>query len=173
MKKLKYLLLPIAFLFILQSNSVAQANYNFAAGLRAAWGAALTGKKFINDNAAIEGIVNYRRWSYLSSFNYTRVTVTGVYQYHNEWEDVLEGLSWYYGGGAFVGFYGGSDWDAFDGSDDGSTFIGLVGNIGLDYTFADFPINLSVDWMPGFGLAGYGSGFSGEQGGFAIRYIFN
>jgi len=148
----------------------AQSDYSTAVGLRAAWGIALTGKKFINDNAAIEGILHYRRWGYFS-YNYNRVTIMGLYQHHNRLDDVIPGLAWYFGGGAFVGFYGG-DFDFVDGSDDGSTYLGIAGNLGVDYKFEEFPINVSVDWIPAFAFSGFGNGFGGESGGVAIRYTF-
>jgi hypothetical protein len=171
MKTIKSLAAALMMILLCSNVSHAQTEYDASVGLRAAWGFAVTGKKFISDQGAIEGIVNYRRWGFLGSFSYSRITITGLYQHHNPLDDVIPGLSWYYGGGAFVGFYGGSDWDAFDGSNDGSTYFGIAGNLGVDYAFEGIPLNISVDWIPGIGISGYGSGFGGEGGGVAVRYI--
>ncbi|MCU7550259.1 hypothetical protein OCK74_14145 [Chitinophagaceae bacterium LB-8] len=45
------------------------------------------------------------------------------------------GLTWFYGGGAYVGF-------------GDNRYFGGQGVIGLDYKFQDVPINASLDWKP-------------------------
>jgi hypothetical protein len=165
--KLKNLI--ILALIALSANIHAQS-YKAAAGLRLAWGWGLTGKFFTNDRAAIEGILNYRNYSYLDlGYNYLRIT--GLYELHNDLSSTAQGLTWYYGGGAFVGFYGGHFNDFYTGSKS-TTYIGIAGCLGLDYKFKDTPINLSVDWIPSFVITGYGDGFTGENGGIAVRYTF-
>ena len=47
-----------------------------------------------------------------------------------------------------------------------------AGNIGLDYKFANTPINLSLDWIPTYWLTGYYDGFGSAIGGLAVRYTF-
>jgi hypothetical protein len=145
-------------------------DYKSAIGLRAAWGWGLTGKFFIKEHHAIEGILRYRSYG-VPGYDYNYLSVTGLYQVHNNLENVTPGLFWYYGGGAFVGFYGG-DFDDYYTGDESATYIGLALCLGLDYKFETAPINLSLDWMPAFVLTGYGNGFAGEGGGFAIRYTF-
>ena len=81
---------------------------------------------------------------------------------------MLAGLYWYYGGGVNFTTYSG-DFD-YPGSDL-DAFFGIAGNLGLDYKFDDYPINVSVDWIPVLGFGGYG--FGGEGGGVAVRYTFN
>ncbi len=144
-------------------------DYQTAIGLRAGWGVSLTGKHFINDNHAIEGILNYRSFGGFGvSWGWMRIS--GLYLVHQPLDDVIDGLGWYYGGGAYVGFWTG-DFDFGVRSDRNSTFIGISGALGLDYTFADVPLNVSVDWIPSFRLTGGGTGFTGEVGGLAVRYI--
>ena len=143
-------------------------DYQTAIGLRLAWGVSATGKHFINDQHAIEGILNYRSFGF-GAFSYGWMRINGLYQVHNDLSDVMDGLAWYWGGGAYIGFYTGS-WD-FPGSRFNSTFGGLSGNLGLDYTIPNTPVNVSVDWIPSFRLFGGGTGFVGESGGIAVRYI--
>lgn len=152
--------------FSTQANS--QVYYEKAVGLRFAWGIGVTGKYFLNDNAAIEGIVRYRDFG-SGVYDFFWLNIQGLYEIHKPLEDVADGLQWYYGGGAYVGFYGG-DFD-YPGSDFDRTFVGISGVLGLDYKFANVPINLSVDWIPSFQLVG-GTGFTGESGGLAARYTF-
>ena len=152
--------------FLLNFQAEAQP-YENAVGLRASWGFGGTFKHFLNESAAIEGILNYRNFGVLS-LDWSYVQVTGLYQVHKDLSNVFDGLQYYYGGGAFIGFWGGDFLNRIDGD---QTYIGIVGNLGLDYAFADLPINLSVDWIPGISLVG-GGGFLGTAGGLAIRYYF-
>lgn len=164
----KIFMLCLLFGIGLSTQGNSQVYYEKAVGLKLAWGLGLTGKYFLNDNAAIEGIVRYRDFGF-GSFNYYWLTVQGLYEIHKPLESVADGLQWYYGGGAYVGFYGG-DFD-YPGSDFDQTFIGISGALGLDYKFANVPINVSVDWIPSFQIVG-GTGFTGESGGLAVRYTF-
>ena len=164
MKKLLFAFALTGFIFSYQAHGQAYEN---AVGLRASWGFGGTFKHFLNESAAIEGILNYRSFGVLS-INWSYVQVTGIYQVHNDLSQVFDGLQWYYGGGGFVGFWGGDFNNRIDGD---QTYVGIVGNIGLDYAFPDIPLNLSVDWIPSISLAG-GGGFLGEAGGLAIRYYF-
>jgi hypothetical protein len=70
----------------------------------------------------------------------------------------VEGLSWYAGAGAYMFIA-----DPF--------FFGVVGEIGLEYKFADAPISAGLDWRPALNLIDevhlYGKGF-----GLNIRYVF-
>jgi hypothetical protein len=130
------------------------SSYTTAVGLKFYPGA-LTVKHFINDGAAIEGI------GYFASYGFR---ITGLYEFHHDISDV-EGLKWYVGPGAHVGFY--------DTRYGGGAGIGIDGVLGLDYKFQGAPINASVDWQPSFefGSNGY-NGFVGGWGGLAIRYTF-
>lgn len=77
-----------------------------------------------NNNRAIEGILNLR----------DPISAAVLYEVFNPIKAV-DHLSWYYGGGAFVGFRG------FDN-------LGVTGIAGVDYQFSEVPINLSIDWKP-------------------------
>lgn len=162
---MKYFL-TIAILISLFISDVSSQNYKTAAGLRAVWGLGLTGKHFINENSAAELIINNQGFG-LIGFRYRFTRITALYEIHNALDDQLEGLSWYYGGGVFAGFFSG----AFSDFVQNRTQVGLTGVLGLDYKFEDLPINVSLDWMPGFSLTG-GTGFVGRAGGLAIRYVF-
>lgn len=167
-------LFTIVFALVLFSAPFAESkaqkvtDYETAVGLRLAWGISATGKHFINDAHAIEGILNYRSFGF-GSFNYGWMRITGLYLVHNDLSEVMDNLSWYWGGGAYVGFYTG-DFD-YSGSRFKSTFIGISGAIGLDYSLPNTPVNVSLDWIPSFRVTGGGNGFSGESGGIAVRYI--
>jgi len=47
----------------------------------------------------------------------------------------------------------------------------MDGILGLEYTFSEAPINLSLDWKPEIELTPY-NGFIPGEGGFSVRYVF-
>jgi outer membrane protein W len=156
MKNLFFILL-FCLVGILQSNA---QEYQSAIGLRLGYPTSITYKHFINDRGAVEAFLGARVYS---TYRWTNIGL--AYQHHTVIPDV-SGLKWYYGGGASLFFW---NYDkGFDG--DGNLSIGVLGVLGLDYKFADHPINLSVDWMPLIFLNGYGSGFGGGYGALSARY---
>ncbi len=85
---------------------------------------AITGKYFITDYSAVEGIVSFG----------SRFGAGALLELHKSFN--IPGLSWMYGAGAYVGFQ------------DKNTYLGPTGILGLDYKFHEVPINLSLDWKP-------------------------
>lgn len=154
----KILMTAIAMICIV-TYSNAQ-DYNTGIGFRGGLSNGLTVKQFIGRNTAIEGILT-TRWS---GFN-----ITGLYEIHDQAFQV-EGLNWYYGFGAHIGFWNGDNvsW-ATDNAN--YTVIGIDGIIGLEYNFENIPFNISIDWKPEMNLIGY-SGFWGDGGALSIRYVF-
>lgn len=162
MKKILFIFL---FAFACVFAAQAQQNYKSAIGLRLGYPLSVSYKTFISEPGAIEVFAGFRSWSYYSWFN-----VGGLYQHHFAIPSV-QGLDWYVGGGASAYFWNFKD--QFVGDNGTSTTFGILGNIGLDYKFANAPVNISVDWMPAFFVNGYGNGFGGGYGGLAVRYTLN
>lgn len=159
---MKKIALLFSMLFVMAFAHQANAqNYDKAIGLRLGYPLAASFKFFVSEPGAIEIYAGYR--SYGIGYNY--FNVGAMYQYHKPISSV-DGLSWYFGGGASVWFF---SYDFV--TDEGSTGIAINGVLGLDYKFADAPFNLSVDWMPTVLLAGYGTGFAGGYGALAARYV--
>ena len=98
------------------------------------------------------------------------INVGALYQHHTPIASV-DGLKWYVGGGASAWIWT-YDKDYNFGSDYNNINLGIMGCLGLDYKFADFPINLSVDWVPTFvvGNSFYSNGFGVGYGALAARY---
>lgn len=146
--------------------------YKSAIGLRLGRPNSISFKHFLSERNAFEIFLGYRRFS--SYVNY--LNAGALYQVHNPISGV-EGLRWYYGGGAAVYFWNYDD-DFFVGNEYNSLNVGILGNLGLDYKFADAPINASLDWVPAFVFGddygdGYGGGFGAGYGALSIRYTFN
>ncbi|MBK9567400.1 MAG: hypothetical protein IPO37_20190 [Saprospiraceae bacterium] len=81
-------------------------------------------------------------------------------------------MTWYWGfGGSFT------TWDYGIAGLDNYYEVGVSGVLGLDYSFDDIPLNLSVDWAPTFVLldswdsTGSYNRFRGGYGALTARYI--
>lgn len=136
-----------------QSSSTNSSSYTTALGVKVWDGAGISFKHFFNDRHAGELIGYFWR---------DGVRITGLYEIHGDFQGA-QGLKWYIGPGAHIGFYN---------SDYGNgTFAGIDGVIGLDYKFNGAPINISLDWQPSFEF-GDGRGFTGSWGGLGVRYTF-
>jgi hypothetical protein len=145
------LLLSVTFVFAQKNNS---SNYTNAIGLKF-YPTGITFKHFFNEKNSGE-LIGY-------FYNYgTRIT--GLYEINFD-ISAVDGLGWYVGPGAHIGF--------FDTKHGGGTSLGVDGVIGLDYKFSEIPLNLSLDFQPSFELSTYygDNRFSG-WGGLGIRYTF-
>lgn len=157
---MKKIIFSLAILLGFSSISFAQQNYKTAIGLRGGYGSGLTVKHFIKTNHALEGIVN----SYWGG----GAVITGLYEVHMGGIDE-PGFAWYYGGGAHIGFWGNGVVNRFDNTYNGDATIGLDGIIGIEYTFDEIPLNLSLDWKPSIDLIGYQK-FWGNEFALSVRF---
>ncbi len=135
-----------------QKNS-SSYDYKTAIGVKF-YPTGITLKHFISQRTALEGIAYF--WN-------KGTRITGLYEIHHDIEGV-NGLRWYIGPGAHVGFYNDKKYYG------GATYVGVDGVLGLDYKLKGAPLNLSLDWQPSFEF-GDGAGFSGSWGGLSIRYV--
>jgi hypothetical protein len=72
----------------------------------------------------------------------TVFSLNGIYHWTNDLSDWADGLSWYYGPGATLGFV------RYNNIQDVSRLaLGVVGQIGLEYNF-NFPLQLTADFRP-------------------------
>jgi hypothetical protein len=159
-KMMKKILLTLIVIVTMTAFSNAQ-EYQTAAGVRGGLSNGLTIKHFLGGKSAVEGIV-MTRWQ--------GINVTGLYELHKWMAFGVDRLNWYYGVGGHIGFWNGT-YTTWGTSGTAYTVIGIDGIIGLEYTFEEIPINLSVDWKPALNLVGY-SGFWADGGAFSARYVF-
>lgn len=99
-----------------------------------------------------------------NNWKYQHLAISGIY--HWVW-NLTEGLNWFIGPGAQLGFYD----DYYDNDSGGGIAIG--GQIGLEYDFNQhgLPIQMGLDARPMWNFIGYYSGFGGGSA-FSIRYTF-
>lgn len=145
-------------------------DYNTGIGVRfGGLTSGLTVKHFVNSSSAVEGI---------ASFGYRSFLITGLYEKQKPIADAA-GLSWFYGGGAHIGFfdYGGYYRSYRDNRvyyvsypGDHAAVFGVDFIIGLDYKFNNAPLNLGLDLKP---FIDFYSGSSGYfDGALSFRFVF-
>lgn len=160
--KFKLFLFIIAFFFF-ESAAKAQL-YDAVAGIRLGVPTSLSYKKIINENKAIEGYFGTR-----GKDSYRFVNISGAYQIIQPIDiGGIEELYYYYGVGASVYF-----WSFKEDGPNQSVTPGIQGYLGLEYTFEDNPINLTLDWIPSLFLSGHLSGLRGGYLAVGVRYVLS
>jgi hypothetical protein len=159
---------PLFLLVLVMQVSCGQIAYEKSAGIKLGYGLGITGKYAMYNDDAIEVIINIDNESE-RQFDYTSIRFTGLYEIYNDLSYVTDGLTWYFGAGPHLGFLGG-DYEDVD-SDFASLYLGLTLVGGLDYSFRDTPINLSLDWTPRINILGGQPLFDSAGGFLSVRYI--
>lgn len=160
MKKILFIVCIIIITTTVHAQKMAMgSSYKTAIGVKVYPGA-ISAKTFIKDDVALEGLLYF--WNY-------GTRITGLYEIHGNINGV-DGLKYYLGPGAHLGFWNNSWKDHYPGRSDGVMF-GVDGVIGLDYKITGAPINVSLDWQPSFNFVGYNY-FEGGWGGLGVRYAF-
>ena len=107
----------------------------------------------MNPKLAVEGLFTFDK----------RPAIGALLEIHNDMPST-EGLKWFYGAGAYLGFD--SDKTHTD-----RALMGGQGIIGLDYKFANLPLNLTLDWKPELNIID-NINFEPAAVGFTIRFTF-
>ncbi len=132
--------------------------YRTAAGIRIGNSSGITGKMGLGGKLALEGALT-TRWD--------GVNLTVLAEVANPIADT-QGLGWYLGGGAHVGYWD----DPEDPEKNNRFFIGVDGIVGMEYTFSDIPLNLSLDWKPMFNILS-STYFAWDEFALSVRYVIN
>ncbi|HMP31537.1 MAG TPA: hypothetical protein PKD85_18185 [Saprospiraceae bacterium] len=139
-------------------------DYKSSVGGKLGYGLVGSYKTFLNEKSAVELFGGLRGFG-------GGLVVGGFYQIHKD-IPTIDNLRWFIGGGASF-----STWTFIAGS--GYTEITGHFDIGLEYTFDDLPLNISVDYAPGVVLVdtykysgSYGR-FRGGYGALTVRYILD
>jgi hypothetical protein len=149
MKKAGFIFLVVS--IALCSWSKAAAQYKTALGVRlsskdAIVNNSITFKQFLGRGTAIEALLSFG----------DPVALGLLLEKHRP--VLLPGLSFFYGGGGYVGFSSPKN-------------IGLLGIVGVDYALPGIPLNLSFDWKPELNLFKETT-FEPAALGLSMRFIF-
>ena len=175
MKKISVVFL---FLFVLGINNSNAQEYKAGIGLRGGWSSGITGKYFIKDSRAVEVILS-------SGYRYRGFQITGLYEIHKPAfaKNNVEGLFWFFGGGAhFGGGYRYEHWHNNGGGPLGGggyyhehdyVAFGIDGIFGIEFKIPDLPVTVGADVKPFFDFvtdrdAPYGFWDSA----LSVRYVF-
>lgn len=120
-----------------------QKPYKAAVGIRLSSSPAVVNNSisfryFFKENQAIEALVSLG----------DPIAFGALYQIHNPL--AVEGLNWFYGGGAYLGFE--KYYHTTKNKDVTEPNVGAQGVVGLDYKFTGIPLNISLDWKPELNL---------------------
>ena len=172
MKRSIYYLIILAAFGLVTTKASAQTapnatsnSYQIAAGLKfGGYESGISGKYFINNNTAIEGILGFREKG---------VVVTGLYEIHQVAFNV-PALKFYYGFGAHIGGVGKGNYNLFNRDPrvyaNNQILFGVDGVIGLEYKIPKAPIAVSLDLNPRIELAT--GPFVDIAPGLGIKYTF-
>ena len=86
-------------------------------------------------------------------------SVAAIYQWVWDLSVLSDGFKWYAGPGACASFF------------KGGANIGVVGNVGIEYNF-NIPLQLSLDFRPGWYFFKGGNDFGWGGVGLGVRYKF-
>lgn len=157
------LFILLACFFLVATTQVQGQNYNSAIGVKLGYGLIASYKKFLNEKAAVD-IFGGIRWGGLAAGVY--------YELHYDISG-LDRLQWYWGGGATF------TTRTYGVTNEGYYELGVSGVLGLDYSFENIPLNLSVDWAPtvvllnSYTFGGHYGRFRSGFGALTARYILN
>ncbi len=141
----------ISLLFFFFSSKVCSQDYKTGLGVRLSpQFNCIDIKHFFSEKIAVEGMLNVVQG---------QATVVVLAEFSKNFSQQA-GLNWYWGLGGAVRLPG-----------EANIVVSADGILGLGYTFAGAPVNLSLDWKPAVeiinGSRSYPSGF-----GLAVRYVF-
>jgi len=151
-------------LVIINMSAIAQVNEN-AIGLRFAggnyFGTEISYQKGLSDLNRFEANLGFYSYSDGSGFN-----VAGIYQW--VW-NIDGGFNWYAGPGAELGSW--SYKSSATNKGDSGFYLGVGGQIGIEYNFEEIPLNLSIDTRPMIGLINSYNDFNFALA-LGVRYVF-
>jgi hypothetical protein len=159
--KTKFFSFLLVFFFFIGVNHAQ--DYKSAIGAKLGYGLVGSYKTFLSESAAVDLFGGIRFGGGLA---------LGAYYLKHKPIAAVDRLKWYWGfGGSYTTWTYGLSNNYYE--------LGASGVLGLDYSFDDLPLNLSVDWAPTFVILDsydYGGNydrFRGGYGAFTARYILN
>lgn len=156
--------LLISILIMLTCFTSNAQQYNTAVGIKGDWSnlnvglGVLSVKHFFNSPNAIDASIGFgRRYGWLNVMYESNQPFIGE-------------TDWYFGVGADFGIWNTNYDGRYESTERSGTWIGINSNLGIEYTFQDFPINLAFDMGPTLRIAPDVK--LGILAGFALRYAF-
>ncbi len=166
MKTLKIILISLAFIIPIAGKASGQSltgNYHVALGLRAGETSGATVKFGIRNSSSIELLAGF--WS-------DWLSLTGLYE-KNVPAFNVEGMRWYYGGGAHVAFVTRTYYNEGRYYNRGQDYaLGIDGTVGIEYKIPPIPFAISVDIKPFMEFYRNGDLNLGVDPGIGVKFTF-
>ena len=159
----KIAIVAVAFLGgILFFNKTSAQDYKTAIGIRLSSAAPIVNnsvsvKQFVSEKLAIEGLLSFG----------DPLALGLTAQIHGPLS--APGLKYFYGAGGYLGFI--KTYDPNKLRNETNVNIGAQGVVGLDYKFANVPLNISLDWKPELNIVS-DINFEPAAIGFTARFTF-
>lgn len=158
----KTAVLFIVFACIAATENASAQDYKTALGVRLSSAAPMVNnsisiKQFISDKTAIEGHFSFG----------DPLALGALVEFHKPLS--AAGLTYFYGGGGYIAFVKTTNTATNKTKTDPN--FGAQGVIGLDYKFANAPLNISLDWKPELNIVS-DINFEPAAIGFTARFTF-
>jgi hypothetical protein len=133
--------------FLLLCPYIYSQNYTRSAGLRAGTALSFTYRQYIDEESAVEAVINYARRG-------LRLAVLKQH-FRPAFYEITDNLTFAYGYGAHIGLYYTNRFKILNKSYKleewrFSPVFGLDGHLGLEYNIREFPVILGIDIKPYF-----------------------
>jgi hypothetical protein len=144
------------------ATTVSAQDYKTALGVRLSSSSAMVNnsislKHFLNEKTAVEALFSFG----------DPLALGALVEMHKPLG--TSGIQWFYGGGGYIAFV--KTYNATKAKDETDVNFGAQGVIGMDYKFANIPLNLSLDWKPELNIVG-DINFEPAAIGFTARFTF-
>ena len=153
--------------FTAQAQDIAKNALGLRFGDSGGFGAEISYQRALGSNNRLELDLGWRNRSNFNNNDYddSAIKLTGLYQW--VW-NIDGGFNWYAGIGGGVGSY------SYDNNNTSynDTFAFAAGDIGIEYSFKQAPILVSLDFRPEFGGSGYYKNNYGSDIALAVRFKF-
>jgi hypothetical protein len=162
--------------FSLMAFSAFSQAYKGAVGVRGGWSSGFTGKYILKEGMGIEGIVS-------TGYRYRGWQVVGLFElYKPAFTEKVEGLFWFYGGGAhfgsgyhYVHYHNNNNGWGWGGTyhDHYYSSFGIDGIFGMEFKIPDIPFIVGADVKPFVDfVTDRDAPFGFWDSAVSIRYIF-
>lgn len=160
---MKKIILTLALIVSMAGTLSAQGGSTI--GLRLGYPTELSYQMGFSDANRIELGLGFRSYGYGIGSNYTQFSFSGVYQWVWDLSQIADGVNWYAGVGASVGYYSYN----YINVKYSAVPISILGQVGIEYNFSELPLRISLDYRPGIQVTSSG-GFIGDGFALGVRY---
>jgi opacity protein-like surface antigen len=144
--------------FAAQAQDISENALGLRLGSNDGFGAEISYQRALGSNNRLELDLGFRNNNDVDAFK-----LAGIYQW--VW-NIEGGFNWYAGVGGGIGSWNNNNLD------DNGTFVFAAGDIGIEYSFQEAPILLSLDFRPEIGGSGYYNNNYGSDIALGVRFKF-